>query len=75
MQITTRRTEIPIDAVQTAYNNALMSGRMAFAREIEQLWLSRLAKQKIAPRRTGKGMHPHSPDDALICATITPIQI
>jgi len=49
MQITTRTAVISIDAVQTAYNDAVMSGRMALAREIEQLWLSRLAKQKVVP--------------------------
>ncbi len=49
MQITTRTAVIPMDAIQTAYNDAVMSGRMALAREIEQLWLSRLAKQKVVP--------------------------
>jgi hypothetical protein len=48
MQITPRRTVIPIDAIQTAYNDAVMSGRMALAREIEQLWFIRLAEQKVA---------------------------
>ncbi len=49
MQVSTRKAVIPIDAVQRAYNDAVMSGRMALAREIEQLWLSMLAEQKIAP--------------------------
>ena len=51
MQVSTRKAVIPIDAVQRAYNDAVMSGRMALAREIGQLWLSRLAEQKVVPRR------------------------
>ena len=47
MQITTRTAVISIDAVQTAYNDAVMSGRMPLAREIGELWLSRLAEQKV----------------------------
>ena len=49
MQVSTRKAVIPIDAVQRAYNDAVMSGRMALAREIGQLWLSRLAEQKVVP--------------------------
>jgi hypothetical protein len=49
MQITTRVAVIPIDAIQAAYNDAVMLGRMALAREIGQVWLSMLAKQKVAP--------------------------
>jgi hypothetical protein len=49
MQITTRTAVIPNDAIQTAYNDAVMSGRMALAREIGQLWLSMLAEQKVTP--------------------------
>ena len=48
MQITPRTAVIPIDAIQTAYNDAVMSGRMALAGEIEQLWLRRPAEQKVA---------------------------
>ena len=47
MQVSTRKAVIPIDAVQRAYNDAVMSGRMALARERGQLWLSRLAEQKV----------------------------
>jgi hypothetical protein len=47
VQITTRTAVISIDAIQTAYNDAVMSGRMALAREIGQLWLSTLAEQKV----------------------------
>jgi hypothetical protein len=47
VRITTRTAVIPLDAVQNAYNDAVMSGRMALAREIGQLWLSMLAERKV----------------------------
>ena len=48
MQITTRTAVISIDAVQTAYNDAVMSGRIALASDIGQLWLKMLGEQKVA---------------------------
>ena len=47
MQIRTRTAVIPVEAIQAAYNNAVMSGRMALAREIAQLWLNVLVEQKV----------------------------
>ena len=47
MEIVTRTAVIPLDSIQAAYNDAVMSGRMALAREIAQLWLSALAEQKF----------------------------
>jgi hypothetical protein len=47
VRITTRTAVIPLDAIQNAYNDAVMSGRMALAREIGQLWLSMLAERKV----------------------------
>jgi hypothetical protein len=44
--ITTRTAVIPLGAIQNAYNDAVMSGRMALAREIEQLWLM-VAERKV----------------------------
>jgi hypothetical protein len=47
MQIRTRTAVIPVEAIQAAYNDAVMLGRMALAREIAQLWLTALAEQKV----------------------------
>jgi hypothetical protein len=40
MHIRTRTAVIPVEAIQGAYNDAVMLGRMELAREIGQLWLS-----------------------------------
>jgi hypothetical protein len=47
MQIRTRTAVIPAEAIQAAYNNAVMLERMALAREIGQLWLNVLVEQKV----------------------------
>ena len=46
MQIRTRTAVIPVEAIQAAYNDAVMSGRTGLAREIGQLWLNVLVEQK-----------------------------
>jgi hypothetical protein len=47
MEIVTRTAVIPIEAIQAAYNDAVMSGRTGLAQEIAQLWLSALVEQKV----------------------------
>ena len=47
MEITTQTAVIPMEAIQAAYNDAVMSGRMALAREITQIWTSTLTEQKL----------------------------
>jgi hypothetical protein len=47
MQIRTRTAVIPVEAIQSAYNEAVMSGRMVLAWEIGQLWLNVLVEQKV----------------------------
>ena len=46
MEITTRTAVIPIEAIQAAYNDAVMSGRMALAWEITRIWTSTLTEQE-----------------------------
>ena len=55
MQIRTRTAVIPVEAIQAAYNNAVMSGRMALAREIGQLWFNVLVEQKVQRIPIGVG--------------------
>jgi hypothetical protein len=45
--LTTRTAVIPKEAIQAAYNDAVMLGRTALARELAQLWLSALVEQKV----------------------------
>ena len=50
MQITTRTAVIPKEAIQAAYNDAVMLGLTALAQEIAQLWLSALVEQSTGDR-------------------------
>ena len=43
-----RTAVIPVEAIQNAYNDAVMSGRIALASDIGQLWLKMLGEQKVA---------------------------
>jgi hypothetical protein len=44
--IETKTATFRADDIQAAYNDALLSGRMSLAREIEQLWIGALVSQR-----------------------------
>ncbi len=46
MFIETRTATFRVDDIQAAYNDAVLSGRMSLAREIEQLWIGALVSQR-----------------------------
>ena len=59
MRIATRTATFRVDDIQAAYNEAVLSGRMPLAKEIEQLWLGAIIDQSArAEKRLGRHVSP-----------------
>jgi len=47
MQIETAMAILPLDRIQAAYNEAVLSGRMLVAEQVARLWLDALTRRSM----------------------------
>ena len=58
MKIETKIASFHVEDIQTAYNDAVVSGRMALAREIEKLWIGALGNHRALRAEKARGYRP-----------------